>query len=155
MKAEYVNMFIEATRSVLKTLINTELEIGKIYLKESTFYLNQITIMVGVTGGIRGQVFFEISADTAVKIASTMMGGIPQPQLDEIGKSAITEMANMIMGNTCTLLAGMNVDVDITPPTLLMGEKIRISNKNKTVGIPLKLEDYGTMIINITAEEII
>jgi chemotaxis protein CheX len=155
MKVEYINPFIQASQSVFKMLCGIEVTLERIYLRSSSFSVNQAVIMIGVIGKVKGQVYFELSIDTAKRIASTMMGGIPIVELDEISKSAISEMVNMIMGNTSMIFANENINIDITPPSLLMGEKIEISNKVSTVVIPLELEGLGTIAINVAVEEII
>lgn len=155
MKAEYINPFIEAARSVIKMLCGTETKLGKVYLRNSPFSVNQVAIMIGVIGKMKGQVCFELSMDTSIKIASTMMGGMPVVELDEISKSAVSEMGNMIMGNASTIFADKNINIDITPPSLLTGEKIQISNRGTTIVVPLELEGIGNITVNITAEEVI
>jgi chemotaxis protein CheX len=154
MKVEYINPFIEASQLVVKMLCGTEVRLGKIYLRRSNSLMNQAVVMIGVIGKIKGQVCFELSIDTTKKIASAMMGGIPIMELDEISKSAVSEMVNMIMGNTSTIFANKNINIDITPPSLLIGEKIELLNKVSTIVVPLELEGLGTIAINVAAEEI-
>jgi chemotaxis protein CheX len=155
MKVEYINPFIQAAQTVIKTLCNTETKLGKVYLRNSPFSVNQVVIMIGVIGKIKGQVCFELSVETAKKIASAMMGGMPVEELNEISKSAVSEMGNMIMGNASTIFAKKNISIDITPPSLLTGEKIEFSSKVSTIVIPLEIEGLGTVSINVAAVEII
>lgn len=153
MKAEYINTFIEASTSVLQMLCGVDARLGRVHLRNSPYSVNQVIIMIGVIGKIKGQVWFELSMDTAKGIASIMMGGMPVMELDEISKSAVSEMGNMIMGNTSTLFSNQSVNIDITPPSLLTGEKIELSNKISTIVVPLELEGLGTISINVAAEE--
>ena len=155
MKVEYINPFIEAAQTVFKSLLNTETKLGKVFVKSSPFSVCDMIIMIGVVGQIRGQVCLELTSDTAEKIVSTMMGGIVDVNMDEIGTSAIAELGNMIMGNTCTIFSRNKVNIDITPPTILSGDKIKISNKVDTITIPIIIENYGNININVTAEEIL
>ncbi|HWR60868.1 MAG TPA: chemotaxis protein CheX [Clostridia bacterium] len=152
MKVEYINPFIGAAQSVLKTLCNADAVLGKVSMKNSPYSASQMIIVVGVVGEIRGQVCFELSQETAKNIASAMMGGTPLTEMDDIGKSAISEMGNMIMGNTCTLFGQEAIRVDITPPSLMSGNNIEISNRLPTVSIPLSLDGYGEITINVTME---
>lgn len=154
MNVEYVNPFIEASISVIKMLCNIDSKMGKVYLKSSTNVFNQIIIIIGVVGKVKGQICFEMSTETAKKIASTMMGGTAVLELDEISKSAISEMGNMIMGNASTIFANKEININITPPSLLAGEKIEISNKFTTIVVPLELESLGDINININLEEV-
>ena len=81
-----------------------------------------------------------------------MMGGMAISELDEISKSAVSEMGNMIMGNASTIFAKKGISIDITPPSLLTGEKIEISNKISTIVVPVEIEGLGTVSINVAAE---
>lgn len=152
MDAEIINPFIQAAQSVLKALCNDEPVLGKIYLKKSSFLANQIIIVIGIVGKIRGQVCFELSQETAKNIATAMMGGFTVNRMDEISKSAISEMGNMIMGNTCSLLGQKSIQVDITTPSLMSGNNIEISNRLPTISIPLSLNKYGVITLNVTME---
>ena len=155
MRVEYINPFIEAARAVFKTLLDTEATGGKVYLKASPFSVSDTIIMIGVVGEIRGQVCLELSFETVQKIVATMVGGIPVVDMDEIASSAIGELGNMIMGNTCTIFSREKIKNDITPPTILTGNRIKISNKTTTIVIPLMLQNFGNININITAEEML
>ena len=155
MKVEYINPFIGAALSVFESLLDIKAELGKVYLKSSPFTVGDMIIMIGVVGEIRGQVCLELTSETAGKIASTMMGGIPVVEMDEIAISAIAELGNMIMGNTCTIFSKNKINIDITPPTILSGDKIKISNKTATIVIPMDIHNYGSLNINVTAEQIL
>jgi len=153
MRAEYVNSFIGAARSVIQDLCNTEAKLGKIYIRQAPLSVANVVIMVGVVGEVVGQVYFELSASTAKSLASLMLGGMQIDELDELGKSAISEMGNMIMGNAGVLLADYNIDFEITPPSLLTGEKIQISSKYPTLVIPLEIGEWGQLAINVSVKE--
>lgn len=155
MKAEYINPFIQASQSVIKSLINADVQLEKIFLKTNSFSVSDVVILIGVVGRMRGQVCFELSLETAKQIASAMMGGVEIKILDELGKSAIAEMGNVILGNASTIFSKNNIQIDITPPTVLTGDKIEISNKTKTIGIPLNVVGFGKLNINVTAEEVL
>ncbi|MDD3839131.1 MAG: chemotaxis protein CheX [Clostridia bacterium] len=153
MKAEFINPFIEASTSVLKKVCGVDSEIGKIYLKNSLYRGNQIIIIIGLTGKLNGQVQFNMDKETAMKIASSMMGGMEVETLDQMALSAISELGNMIMGNTSTLLYNRAINIDITPPSILTGDSMEVSNKINTLCIPIKLGDIGNIEIGIAAEE--
>ena len=153
MKVEYINPFIEGSQSVIKMLCNTEAKLGQVTIRTSPFYVSQVMIMIGVVGKIAGQVCFELSVETAKNIASAMMGGMPISEFDEMSKSAVAEMGNMIMGTTSTIFDNNGININITPPSLLTGEKVEISNKVPTIVIPMELQGFGTIAMNLTAEE--
>ena len=154
MNVEYINPFIEASQSVLVMMTGVKPELGKVHLRKAPFPSENIAVIVGLTGKIRGQVVISFSLDSALSVASAMMGGMPVLELDEISKSAISELANMIMGNTATILASRDIGIEITPPSMLMGEKLMISPANmQTISIPLFIGDSKRMDIDVSLEE--
>lgn len=155
MKTLYLNSFIESAQSVLNMVCGIDVKSNNSYLRSSPIFVKQVIIIVGIIGKIKGQIFFEISLDTSKKIVSAMMGGIPVMELDEMGKSAISEMANMIIGNATIILSGKNINIDITPPSVLIGEDIELSNRFPTIEVPFDLEDMGTLKVYVSAEELI
>jgi chemotaxis protein CheX len=153
MNVEYINPFIEASQSVLVMMTGIKPELGKVHLRKAPFPSENIAVIVGLTGTIRGQVVISFSPNSALSIASAMMGGMPVAELDEISKSAIAELANMIMGNTATILASRGIGIEITPPSLLMGERLMISPANmQTISIPLILGNENRVEIDVSLE---
>lgn len=151
MKAEYINPFIEASQSVIKMLSGKDVTVGKPFLKSSPYFFNNIIIVIGVVGEVKGQIYFEMAVETAKNVASSMMGGMAVDELDELSKSAISELGNMIMGNAGAVFYNNKITIDITPPTLLAGD-IEMSNKMPTIVIPLIIDDLGTINVNINAK---
>lgn len=153
MKVEFINPFIKASTEVLKMIAQIDFTTGKPYMKVSPFTPSSVLIVVGITGAIQGQAIISMTEELAKAIASKMMMGMPVAELDEMAKSAISELGNMIMGNAATLLFNNNIIVDITPPTLMVGNGITISSSSMTtVGIPLNSE-LGTMTLDISIKE--
>lgn len=151
MNVDYINPFIEASQSVLMMMTGNKPELGQVYIRKSPFQSDNIAVIVGLTGKIRGQVVLSFSQKSALAIASAMMGGISLTDLDEISKSALSELANMIMGNTATLLSSRGIGIEITPPSLLMGEKLLITPSNmKTICIPLNIGGESMLDIDVS-----
>ena len=154
MNAEYINPFIEASQAVIQLISGIEAKLGKIFLKDSPYSSDNIIIIVGITGKMRGQVMFCMNKNVAIHIASCMMGGMTVTELDEISKSAISELTNMILGNTATILYNKGIGIEITPPSFLMGENMQISpTKMKTICVPLLLEEDKQLEIDISVIE--
>jgi len=152
---KYINPFIKATQSVLKNACQEDTSLGKLFLKQSPYSSNRVAIIIGITGHIKGQVIFSIGEETACYIASKMMMGMPVNDLDEMAKSAISELTNMILGNTATMFYNDGVLIDITPPSFLMGQNMQIStNKNsQTICIPLILQNGQNFEIDVSLQE--
>lgn len=153
MKVEYINPFIKASKEVMKMTMGIELKIGKPSVRKTPFPLDEVVLVVGVTGEIKGQVIISTSQDVAKQIASKMMMGMPVDELNDMAKSAISELGNMIMGNTATLIANQGLSVDITPPTLMIGKDISLSfNASQTIELPLH-SGIGKVTYDIALKE--
>ncbi|MCX7922489.1 MAG: chemotaxis protein CheX [Clostridia bacterium] len=146
MNVEYINPFLTASKDIISQATGLNVNVGKIYVKNAPYTGNKVTVLIGLTGKIRGSVVFSFSQALALKIASAMMCGMPVEALDEMAKSAISELGNMILGNTATIFSKKGISIDITPPTVLVGDNMQLTpTKSTIVCIPL-LFDNGEII---------
>lgn len=151
---DYINPFISASQTVLRDLVHIETKLGKPYLAEASYEGNTLIIIIGITGELRGQVIINMTSATACNIASKMMMGMPVDELNDMAKSAVSELANMILGNTATIFSKKGINLDITPPSLALGNNISISvADSKTICIPLELEDGSSFNLNVAIKE--
>ena len=60
---------------------------------------------------------------------------MPVAEMDEMAQSALSEMSNMLTANAATNLAAMGYTVDISTPSLTVGQdfQIKISSENYLV----------------------
>lgn len=140
MKAEYINPFIEAFDSVASQVIGEKSEKGKIFIKEGSVNCGEVTISIGVTGELNGSILMNMNEKSALTIASKMMFGMEVTELNDLAKSAIAELGNMIAGNATIYFSNMGKAIDITPPVVYTGKNISIYNyKIKTICVPLTI----------------
>ena len=78
-----------------------------------------------MTKAIRGNVAYNLTEASAMAIASTMMGGMPVTQFDDLPQSAISELVNMVTANAAIRYEQMGLQVDISPPSLVVGADFR------------------------------
>ncbi|MBO7354983.1 MAG: chemotaxis protein CheX [Lachnospiraceae bacterium] len=150
---KYINPFLKATITVFEMLGIAGGKVGKPSIKDLDFPANTFLIQVGVTGAMKGQVFFEIEDKKAMSIASTMMMGMPVKSLDPMACSALQELGNMILGNTSTLFSTMNIIFDITPPLSMHGDKLKIQTETPAISIPVLFNDEEFIRLYIAVTE--
>lgn len=154
MKVEYINPFIEASKSIINQLTGLNPSLGKVYIKSVPYKGDNVVVIIGLTGTIQGNVVISFRRTLACKIASTMMMGMPVSELDEMAKSAIAELCNMILGKTASIFSQNNLDINITPPTILIGEKMELTtSKAVIICIPLDFGNDDIMEIDISYRE--
>ncbi|BCN29148.1 chemotaxis protein CheX [Anaeromicropila herbilytica] len=148
MNAEHINPFLIAATKVLKDMCFIDVAIGKPYVKDTEFTNDTLVIMIGVTGEMRGQVMIAIENHVALDIASKMMM-MPVTVMDELSTSAISELGNMILGNTATIFSTKGIGIDITPPTLAKGNVSFSNNYSKNLCIPLTYDGDKVIGFNV------
>lgn len=146
--AEHINPFLMASATILKQMCYVEAKMGKPYVKSPAFFEDTFLIMIGFTGAMKGQVIISFSNDIACDIASKMMM-MPVTQLDDLAKSAIGELGNMIMGNTATIFSTKGIAIDITPPTLGNGTMTLTTSYASNICVPFVYDDNKTIEVNI------
>lgn len=150
---DFINPFLTAATKIISEMCMIDIKIGKPVLKEPIFSNNCVVIMIGVTGEMKGQVMFALGFDAARDIASKMMMGMPVNELDELARSAISELGNMILGTAATIFSNNGVAIDITPPTLGLGTMSFSQSYAKNICIPLEYNGYGAIEINIAMKQ--
>jgi chemotaxis protein CheX len=147
--AEYVNPSLEAAGVVFKSILGAELRKGKLVIKESPSPSMDISIMIGITGDITGQVVYSMELHTVRKIADALAPGLSDEQLMREYNDIIGELANMITGNAMNLFASKAKVIDMTTPTVIEGKNCTINMlKQVTLGINL-YSPMGQIELNI------
>jgi chemotaxis protein CheX len=149
MKAEYINPFLESARIVIEQVANIRPTTGKLGIKDVKFVENYIWIQIGMTGQMQGDIVFGLAEDVALKMVSAMMGGFVITEMDEMSRSAISELGNMISGNASTMLFNQGVKVDITPPKIVQSANAAGFIPKKALTIPLIMESIGELDIQV------
>ena len=131
MDAKLVNPFIDAFTTVMPQMGFQEPKRTKMSVKDKVAESLGVSVIVGFTKQIRGNVIYNMSEDTAKYIASTMMMGMPVTAMDEMAQSAVSEMANMLTANAATNLTALGYEADISTPSLSVGDSfvVKISNE--------------------------
>lgn len=152
MDVKYILPFLESVKGILEQFGISDIKRGQIAKNEIMHVNTDITAVVGVVGQIRGNIAYSMSEDTAKRIVSSMMMGMPVDQLDDMERSAIGEFANMVTGNASILLSNTGLEVDITPPSIIFGRDIYfIISSVETLSIDMETP-LGKIEVNIGLE---
>lgn len=154
MDVKYINPFLIVTKDILDKLTGIKLYKGNIYAKSNTIAMNNIAIVVGVTGGLCGQVVIGMDMIAARSISGKMLEKIVGT-LDDMAKSAISELSNIVMGNVATMFSKQKIAMSITPPTIMIGENIQwYSSKSTIITIPFSLSTGGKLEVDLVLDAI-
>lgn len=122
MDVNMINPILSAFAQVIPQIGFSSIEKKGISLSKSTLNNDGVLISISMVGPLRGSILIGMKLDSATQFASKMMMGMPVLELDELAKSALCEMGNMVCANACTLYSNAGVvGLDISPPTLISG----------------------------------
>ena len=146
MDASYINPFVQGAQKVFATICQETPTLGKVFVKPHPYAASDVSVAVDIFGAFEGEVVYSMSEDTGCFIVSRMMMGMPVDSLqDDMPKSAVSELGNIISGNVATIFAGREVVVDIKPPKLRFGAATAgfpMADKvPKIVCVPLKFQN--------------
>jgi chemotaxis protein CheX len=156
MRVEYINPFVESAYSVIKEVLHTEIIRGELYLKSTSMPVLGVAAIIGLAGDVEGRVLFDMTKETAIKIANDMLKSMdmePIKELNDMGKATITELANMITGQAVTKLHELGFKFDLTPPALFTGDNMEVSDpKVEALIVPMEIPQ-GKVEINVAIQE--
>lgn len=148
MDVKYINPFVDSFLDVMPQLGFSEVSRVNLSLKQDFIY-SGVIILVGIVGALKGTVVFRMDTEEAKTIASTMLMDTEPRDLDELAKSALSELANMITANAATNFSNEGVLIDISTPRLIYGENVLVKMSTKQVLCVSFLCDQVPMELNI------
>ena len=152
MDVNILNCFVDSTKEVFSQFGITDIKRKAIELKSKIESKYPVTIVVGLTGDLSGNITYNLKLETAKELASKMMMGMPVDELDDMAKSALSEISNMMAGTSSAKLEGLKKNTDISPPTLIIGEEIMLwISQVETIAILLNTS-IGEIELNIGLE---
>ena len=141
MNADFINPFLMSATKIMQEICQTEMKIGKPYVKTTEFENESVAVMIGITGELKGQVIMAFEFNKALDVASKMMMGMPV--------TAISELGNMIMGNAATIFSTKGYVIDITPPSVCHGDMTITQSYTQNICVPIHSGDEVALELNI------
>lgn len=141
---DVLNGTIESVRTVLPF----EVTVDKPSLFTQPFTQHSIGVLIGMTGDFKGRVIIEGDEIIFSKVCEGMFG----MQLEgEMLESFAGELGNMIAGGLSTSIAQKGFQMDITPPTVFVGQT-KIYGFKKAIRLPIQLQDFGILEVLLMIE---
>lgn len=148
MRYEYIDPIVDTTIKVLDRVIQCDISKGMASMVSSDKISEDIAIIVWLKGDSDGGIILGMPEDTAIGICSAMSGE-DYVLLTPEGLDALTELANMIAGNTTSVLNDLGYDFKVSPPQVLTRDYLmKKSFDLEAFQLPLFTE-YGEMMMNV------
>ncbi len=149
MKAEFINPFLEATMSVLKTMAFLEPIPGNPYIKKGGAASGDISGIVGITGEAEGSLCLSFSKECILFIIGKMLGE-EQKEINEDVKDAVGELTNMISGDSRRRLQELGHSFQGAIPSVISGpgHEVKHITKGPILSIPFATK-AGNFIVEV------
>ena len=149
MNVKWVNPFVTSVNNVMKEIGFIDIETGTMNAKSQEITGNGVVLMLGIVGDLQGNIMYVIDEESAKKIITKFMKGIPVPDLDSMAASSLSELSGMLSVHVATSYAQAGYNVELSPPSLMIGNNMRIMmNSNKVLSVIFKASDV-TVEVNI------
>lgn len=146
---EKVKTIIEGTKSAVSTVIPFPMTADNPEWIKAPINQKEIGVLVSVTGDLKVRLILEESKEVFQRMGEQMYG---MPLEDEILESFVGEMGNMIAGNLAAYLSEKGYQIDITPPTVMVGQT-KIYGFDRAIYLPLHIEGIGQLHITLIVEQ--
>lgn len=149
-EAKYLNPFFSSAFDIISEMSGEAVTRGQLRLhNKAESNSHGFAVIIGVTGDLEGRVIVDMSKSTAIKFAEIMnMEDIGE--FNDLVKSSMGEIGNMISGRAVTKLQNEGGDFNITPPTLFEGENMIVSTPQALpiIVVPLTVP-FGHIDVNL------
>jgi chemotaxis protein CheX len=118
---ELIQPFINAADAVFAESLAGPTKIVDLEMDEDAYRRKGIAALIAIKGDIEGRVILDLSPEVALKVAS-QLAGMEVEATEQVVKETVCEMANMVIGNSVTLLNDQGFHFKVFPPEVHMNE---------------------------------
>jgi chemotaxis protein CheX len=152
MNVKFLNPFVNSAREILSHEMHETVERGDLCLESGLYLSDDVTVIISLVGAVDGIVFFSMSNESAIQLASALMGERFEI-LDKLAQSGIAELGNVITGHASMKLAEAGYETNISTPSLIIGRGATISTlEYPRLIVPLHTS-MGSMTIHLALRE--
>ena len=122
MRMELIQPFINAADAVFAESLQGPTKIVGLEMDEEAYRRKGVAALIFIKGDIEGRVILDIAPEVAVKVAS-LLAGTEMEASQQVVRETVCELANMVIGNSVTLLNDQGFRFKVFPPEIHMSEQ--------------------------------
>lgn len=130
-----LNPFIGATLECLRQMAGLKPERKRVFVKTDPLMHGDICGIIGMTNGITGSCVVSFPDALAKRIVARLLGDNEDTISAGMVEDGIGEVANMVAGGAKRKFVGTAYRFDISTPTVVHGEPVKLFNPADTVSI--------------------
>jgi CheY-specific phosphatase CheX len=148
MRMELIQPFINAADAVFAESLQAPTKIADLSMDENTYRRKGVAALILIKGDIEGRVILDLAPEVAMRVAGHLAGS-PLPESEQVIRETVCELANMVIGNSVTLLNDQGFRFKVFPPEIHMNEE-GLSGSVDTEAMVLCIETpCGEVYLNI------
>jgi chemotaxis protein CheX len=121
MRMELIQPFINAADAVFAESLQAPTKIVDLEMEQEAYRRKGVAALIAIKGDIEGRVILDLSPEVALKVAS-QLAGTEVAASEQVVRETVCEMANMVIGNSVTLLNDQGFHFKVFPPEIHMDE---------------------------------
>ncbi|HVS90299.1 MAG TPA: chemotaxis protein CheX [Candidatus Acidoferrum sp.] len=149
MRMELIQPFINAADAVFAESLQAPTKIADLTMDEETYRRKGVAALISIKGDIEGRVILDLSPEVAIKIASHLAGE-QVPESEQIVRETVCELANMVIGNSVTLLNDQGFHFKVFPPEIHINDEGLGSSKDTEAMVLCMETPCGEIFLNIS-----
>jgi DNA-binding NarL/FixJ family response regulator len=148
LQQEYFTVFKDALLNGLNKMTKTMLNYHEEYDSSKDFQSAGVSVLIGIIGKFSGRMLIDVSRETAMNLAVSVYKRQPKDN-DEL-MAVLSEFANIIAGNACSVLNKTNkaLGLRVAPPSILTGDNVLILAPNFSTKTAIGKSDFGELLLN-------
>jgi len=148
MRMELIQPFINAADAVFAESLQGPTSIGDLSMEEEAYRRKGIAALIAIKGDIEGRVILDLSPEVAVKVAGKLTGA-EVGESEQVIRETVCELANMVIGNSVTLLNDQGFHFKVFPPEIHVNDE-GFAGTQDTEAMVLSIEtSCGPIFLNI------
>lgn len=148
MRMDLIQPFINAADAVFAESLQGPTKIGELLMEEEAYHRKGVAALIVIKGDIEGRIILDLAPEVALKVAAILTGGEVTDN-EQTVRETVCELANMVIGNSVTLLNDQGYRFKVFPPEIHMNDE-GLAGSHDTEAMVLPIETAcGNIFLNI------
>jgi CheY-specific phosphatase CheX len=147
MRMDLIQPFINAADAVFAESLQGPTKIGDLSMEEGAYRRKGIAALIAIKGDIEGRIILDLAPEVASKVAAILTGN--ESSDEQVARETVCELANMVIGNSVTLLNDQGYMFKVFPPEVHTSDE-GLAGSADTEAMLLAIETTcGNIFLNI------
>lgn len=147
--SKHIQTILNGTIQSIRSVIPVNLSYKPPTLLSQPYDVMEMAVLIGMVGDLKARIIIDATSQYFSTVGSSMFG---MPLEGKMLESFTGELGNMIAGNLCTIASQEGLEIDITPPTVIVGQS-NLYGFQHAFSLSIELTDIGLMTVILIIDE--